>query len=278
VKRSELPELASASYEALVASETVLWRSAPLRARPAVVALVDTSCDDSFLDLVRTSLHAALLASGPHALFGLATLSGRLQLWDLQAAGPPVARSVALHHATAAVPLSDVLPLPAFLTSVGCWRDSIEAAIDALRPAPPAERANCWHADDPGRNEEEEEEEEGDLRCLGPAMDALITYLAACCPPGAPAPLAHQVAPPATDAFPALRLLVFLSGPPRGGAGAPEAARWAEAQAALFPASLRDGALPAAAAAADALGESGSAFYLQAGERAAVRRVASCFP
>ena len=88
------------------------------------MAVVDTCTDSACLDATRTALHTALLASGPHALFGLVTVSARVTLWDVRAS-PPVAchTNVAPLHprggaASASpgrvcVPLSDVMPLEA---------------------------------------------------------------------------------------------------------------------------------------------------------------------
>lgn len=79
------------------------------------MAVVDTACDDDFLELVRNSLLSALLAIGPHALFGLVTLSSRIGVWDLQGSVPAV-RHVAVASrggdaGSALLQLSDVLPL-----------------------------------------------------------------------------------------------------------------------------------------------------------------------
>lgn len=104
-----------------------------------MVALVDTACDGVFLETVRSALLAALLAAGPTALFGLATLSHRVGLWDLQG-GVPAVRYVPLAarggpDAATAVELADALPLEAFLAPIDRWRDEIEAALEALQPA-----------------------------------------------------------------------------------------------------------------------------------------------
>ena len=85
------------------------------------MAVVDTCTDSARLDTVRTALHAALLAAGPHALFGLLTVAGRVTMWDVRGS-PPVASHVhvgPLHTRGPAsappghvcVPLSDVMPL-----------------------------------------------------------------------------------------------------------------------------------------------------------------------
>ena len=102
-----------------------------------MVALVDTACDEAFLDAVRSALGAALLAAGPGTLFGLATVSHRLGLWDLQ--GPaPVVRYVPLAAgstpAVCSLALAAALAPEAFLAPIDRWRDEIEFAMEAMRP------------------------------------------------------------------------------------------------------------------------------------------------
>ena len=160
-RRGDLPELATSAFECLVASQTVRVQDAPfhcrcalawlpggtqhdtqltaLYRRPVVVALVDAACDDAFLETVRSALLAALLAAGPASLFGLATVSHRVGLWDLQGDVPAV-RHVPLAarggtEAATALELADALPLEAFLAPIDRWRDEIEAGLEALRPA-----------------------------------------------------------------------------------------------------------------------------------------------
>ncbi len=161
-RRGDLPELASGAFECLVASQRVDLVNAPLAARcahsaraqparadfharrPVIVALVDSICDETFLETVRSALLAALLAAGPTALFGLATLSHRVGLWDLQGAVtavrhvPLAARGGAA--AATALELAEALPLEAFLAPIDRWRDEIEAGLEALRPASCEER------------------------------------------------------------------------------------------------------------------------------------------
>ena len=213
-----------------------------------MVALVDAACDAAFLKAVRAALLAALLAAGPATLFGLATCARRVALWDVQGAAPavrlvPLAPDEAAADAPCALDLADALPLEAFLAPLDAWRDEAEAALEALR------------ADERGS---------GAPRAFGAALDALLTMLGA--PGGGAAPLG---APP-PPAFPAVRVLAFLSGPPNAGAGALDAACWEEAAPALAaaPSAL---AAEAALAAADALARPQTDFYAEAGARAAVR-------
>jgi len=227
-------------------------RDAPRARSPVVVALVDAACDASFLDAVRSALLAALLAAGPAALFGLATASRRVALWDLQG-GAPAVRLVPLApdggaDAGCALDLSEALPLEAFLAPLDLWRDEAEAALEALRP------------DEAGA---------AGPRAFGPALDALLTML------GAPGGGAPQPGAPLPPAFPAVRVLAFVAGPPNAGAGAIDAARWEEAAPALA-AAQSPAAAEAALAAADALARPQTDFYAEAGARAAVRASCAC--
>jgi hypothetical protein len=92
--------------------------------RPVYVAVVDTCTDTARLDATRTALHTALLAAGPHALFGLVTVSARVTLWDVRGS-PPVACHVdvapnnprgaaaSASPGRVCVPFTDVMPLEA---------------------------------------------------------------------------------------------------------------------------------------------------------------------
>ena len=112
-----------------------------------MVALVDVSGDEPYLETVRSALLAALLAAGPAALFGLATLSHRVGLWDLQGDVPAVRHVPLAAHAGAgaacALELADALPLHAFLAPVDRWRDEIEAGLEAMSPISAEERADA---------------------------------------------------------------------------------------------------------------------------------------
>lgn len=84
--------------------------------RPVCVAVVDTCTDDMCADAVRTALHAALLASGPHTLFGLITVARRVTLWDVRATPPSrchVNVSSGGPDGHVGVPLTDIMPLQA---------------------------------------------------------------------------------------------------------------------------------------------------------------------
>lgn len=111
-------------------------------------------------------------------------------------------------------------------------------------------------------------------RAFGPALDALLSYLGATPSGFGPSPVSPFEAP----RFPSVRVMTFLSGAPNLGLGALDRKRWLEAQNAVFPPRLSQttdtvytAALVQAAAAADALGEPQTEFYVEASSRAAVR-------
>ena len=209
---------------------------------------MDAACDAAFLEAVRAALLAALLAAGPATLFGLATCSRRVALWDLQGAAPavrlvPLAPDMGSGEASCALELADALPLEAVLAPRDVWRDEAEAALEALR------------ADERGS---------GGPRAFGAALDALLSML------GAPGGAAQPLGAPPPPTFPSVRVLAFLSGPPNAGAGALDGARWEEAAPALAAAPSA-AAAEAALTAADALARPQTEFYAEAGARAAVR-------
>ncbi|CAI5496509.1 unnamed protein product [Closterium sp. Naga37s-1] len=135
--------------------------------------MVDVSGSEEFLELVKSSLLAALEALSPAALFGLVTFGSKVGLYDLQ--GPvaavksvaipsspslcshpayiplhpsppptrwgPVAavKSVAIPSSSAhrlPLALGDLLPLPAFLASLSRHKEDAAAALKTPRPPP----------------------------------------------------------------------------------------------------------------------------------------------
>ncbi|GFR45227.1 hypothetical protein Agub_g6624 [Astrephomene gubernaculifera] len=112
---------------------------------PTVLALVDTSAGEEFLELVRSSLEAALEALPPVTRFGLITMSHRIGLYDVRAPEPcvryvplyePVLRPGSSPASSAAAspavgaPLGEVLPLSALLAPVGAYKGAITRALE----------------------------------------------------------------------------------------------------------------------------------------------------
>ncbi|KAJ6897370.1 protein transport protein SEC24 [Populus alba x Populus x berolinensis] len=113
-----------------------------MQARPVYVAAVDLSSSEEFLELTKSALQAALEALAPGSLFGLATFSHKMGLYDVQ--GPiPVVKNVFISpdtEGTLPIELEDVMPLLQFLAPVETCKDRITAALDTLRPTTSWER------------------------------------------------------------------------------------------------------------------------------------------
>ncbi|KAI4334227.1 hypothetical protein L6164_018943 [Bauhinia variegata] len=121
---------------------------AALPSRPVYVAAVDLSSSEEFLELTKSAVLAALEALAPGSLFGLATFSHKLGLYDVQ--GP-------------------IAVIKNFLAPVETCKDRIASALETLRPTTSWERTTAaGHGLD------------SDLmggRGFGVAMEALLNYL-----------------------------------------------------------------------------------------------------
>ncbi|GJP49481.1 hypothetical protein CLOM_g8679 [Closterium sp. NIES-68] len=232
---------------------------AEIRKRPVYIAMVDVSGSEEFLELVKSSLLAALEALSPAALFGLVTFGSKVGLYDLQ--GPTASlKSVAIPASPShrlPLALGDLLPLQAFLASVAHHKDHIAAALETLRPAPPSldldASGGVKGGKDAGRGEAGRRRD--GVRGFGTALDALIRYLGGM-EDGPSARLARGLradiisggaggnvsiaaaaaaaaAAGAVGPFVGARLLVFLSGAPNHGMGALSTDRYETALASL---------------------------------------------
>ncbi|KAG5515797.1 hypothetical protein RHGRI_036743 [Rhododendron griersonianum] len=177
-----------------------------MQARPVYVAAVDLSSSEEFLELIKSALLAALEALGPGSLFGLATFSHKIGLYDVQ--GPvPVVKNVFIPpdvDDTLPMELEDVMPLLSFLAPVETCKDRIASALEALRPT------NSWE-----RTTAAGQGLDGVLlggRGFGIAMDALFNYLSS----------------EYGSTFALARVFAFLSGPPDFGAGQLDTRRYGE--------------------------------------------------
>ncbi|XP_028773087.1 protein transport protein sec24 isoform X1 [Neltuma alba] len=179
---------------------------AVMQARPVYVAAVDLSASEEFLDLIKSALLAALEALAPGSLFGLATFSHKLGLYDVQ--GPiPVVKNVFIPpdtEGTLAIELEDVMPLLQFLAPVETCKERIASALETLRPTTSWERTTAA-----GQGLD------GVLiggRGFGVAMEALFNYLGS----------------EYGNTFALARVFAFLSGPPDYGAGQLDTRRYGE--------------------------------------------------
>ena len=104
---------------------------------PAFIALVDTSGTEDQLELVKSAILAGLEGLPPNALFGLATFSENLGIYDVQGKVPSV-RYVPLpcdldttEEYTNDV-LKDVVPLKWFLAPVGDHKEAFTTALESI--------------------------------------------------------------------------------------------------------------------------------------------------
>ncbi|GMH12173.1 hypothetical protein Nepgr_014014 [Nepenthes gracilis] len=176
------------------------------QARPVYVVAVDLSSSEEFLELTKSALLAALEALGHGALFGLATFSHKLGLYDVQ--GPiPVVKHVFIPpelDGTVPIELEDVMPLLSFLAPVDTCKDNIASALETLKPISSWERTTAA-----GQGLD------GVLlggRGFGAAMEALFNYLG----------------PEYGSTFALARVFAFLSGAPDYGAGQLDTRRYGE--------------------------------------------------
>ncbi|CAM8964192.1 unnamed protein product [Rhodiola kirilowii] len=177
-----------------------------MQARPVYVAAVDLSSSEEFLELTKSALLAALEALGPGSLFGIATFSHKLGLYDVQ--GPvPLVKNVFIPpdaDKKLTIELEDVMPLLSFLAPVDTCKDNIAAALETLKPT------TSWV-----RTAAAGQGFDGVLlggRGFGAAMEALFNYLGA----------------EYGNTYALARIFAFLSGPPDYGAGQLDTQRYGE--------------------------------------------------
>nr|XP_009411948.1 PREDICTED: protein transport protein SEC23-like [Musa acuminata subsp. malaccensis] len=200
----DCPELSSSFIDLEIPVEGS--GEAEIQARPVYVAAVDLSSSEEFLELVKSSLLAALEALVPGSLFGLVTFSHKVGIYDVQ--GPiAVVKNVFIppdSEGRLPVDLEDVMPLLSFLAPVETCKDRIAAALETLKPTTSWERTTAA-----GQGLD------GVLlggRGFGVAMTALIDYLSS----------------EYGSTFALARVFVFLSGPPDYGAGQLDTGRYGE--------------------------------------------------
>ncbi|THU68747.1 hypothetical protein C4D60_Mb08t07110 [Musa balbisiana] len=205
----DCPELSSSFIDLEIPVEGS--GEAEIQARPVYVAAVDLSSSEEFLELVKSSLLAALEALVPGSLFGLVTFSHKVGLYDVQ--GPiAVVKNVFIppdSEGRLPVDLEDVMPLLSFLAPVETCKDRIAAALETLKPTTSWERTTAA-----GQGLD------GVLlggRGFGVAMTALIDYLSS-----------EYGSTFALGVSKTARVFVFLSGPPDYGAGQLDTGRYGE--------------------------------------------------
>ncbi|KAK6138301.1 hypothetical protein DH2020_027947 [Rehmannia glutinosa] len=153
IARYALPDSCPENMSSFIDLELPLEESDEMQARPVYVAAVD------------------LTSLGPGSLFGLATFSHKIGLYDVQ--GPiPVVKNVFIPPDSVGnltMELEDVMPLFSFLAPVDTCKDRIASALETLKPTTSWERTTAA-----GQGVD------GVLlggRGFGVAMEALLKYL-----------------------------------------------------------------------------------------------------
>ncbi|CAL0333968.1 unnamed protein product [Lupinus luteus] len=199
-------EMMSSFVDLELPQEESLDGGAAVQACPVYVAAVDLSSSEEFLELTKSALLAALEALAPGSLFGLATFSHKLGLYDVQ--GPiPVVKNVFIPpdaEGTLPIELEDVMPLLQFLAPVETCKDRIASALETLRPTSSWERTTA-------AGQGLDSVLLGG-RGFGVAMEALCNYLGS----------------EYGNTFALARVFAFLSGPPDFGAGQLDTRRYGE--------------------------------------------------
>eukprot|EP00958_Prasinococcus_capsulatus_P025539 scaffold4372_cov397-Prasinococcus_capsulatus_cf.AAC.23 len=202
--RRHLPELRDGVVEMQLSEETPdELELDDVHSVPVYIAVVDLASNEEFLELVKSSLLAALEAMGPLARFGLITVSHKIGLYDVQGK-VPVVRHISLNVAAggeALVPLEDAMPLSVLLAPVAEFKENISAVLESLYPVSPVD--NNGLAVGGGSNGNAGVDEPA--RALGAALKVIVQYGAGEGDEG--------------TAFLNARLMCFLSGPPNCGFG-----------------------------------------------------------
>ncbi|KAL0460792.1 UNVERIFIED_CONTAM: protein transport protein Sec24A [Sesamum latifolium] len=206
IARYSQPESCPENMSSFIDLELPLEESEEMQARPVYVAAVDLSSSEEFLELTKSALLAALEALGPGSLFGLATFSHKIGLYDVQ--GPiPVVKNVFIPPDSVGnltMELEDVMPLFSFLAPVDTCKERIASALETLKPTTSWERTTAA-----GQGVD------GVLlggRGFGVAMEALLRYLGS----------------EYGNTYALARVFAFLSGPPDYGLGQLDTRRYGE--------------------------------------------------
>lgn len=206
IARYSLPQSCPENVSSFIDLELPLEGAEELQPTPVYVAAVDLSCSEEFLELTKSALLAALEALGPGSLFGLATFSHKVGIYDVQGAIPVVKNVFIPPDSESSLPveLEDVMPLSSFLAPVDTYKDRISSALETLKPT------TSWE-----RNTGSGQGLDGVLlggRGFGVAMEALLNYLGS----------------EYGNTFALARIFAFLSGPPDYGAGQLDTRRYGE--------------------------------------------------
>ncbi|PIN00483.1 Vesicle coat complex COPII, subunit SEC24/subunit SFB2 [Handroanthus impetiginosus] len=204
IVRYSLPQNCPENMSSFVDLELPLEGSEEMQARPVYVAAVDLSSSEEFLELTKSALLAALEALGPGSLFGLATFSHKIGLYDVQGPIPVVKNVFVPPDSNLTMELEDVMPLFSFLAPVDTCKDRIASALETLKPTTSWERTTAAG-----------QAVDGVLlggRGFGVAIEALLKFLGS----------------EYGNTYALARVFAFLSGPPDFGLGQLDTRRYGE--------------------------------------------------
>uniref|UniRef100_A0A7S0EQM2 Protein transport protein SEC23 n=1 Tax=Hanusia phi TaxID=3032 RepID=A0A7S0EQM2_9CRYP len=103
--------------------------------RPAVVAVVDVSGSEDFVEVVKSGILALLEAIPPYVLFGLVTVSDSIGVYDMRSSFPHCLRIPVPEDGELDVAIADVLPPDCFLVQMGSNKQTITAAVESISAA-----------------------------------------------------------------------------------------------------------------------------------------------
>jgi hypothetical protein len=131
--RNRVPELSGAVYELEMSpskdDELAFGES------QAFIAIVDTSGDSDFMELVRNGLGAAVSALSAGDFFGIVTVGQDVGLYDMRGEVPSVRHIAIPTSGELPIGLDEVLPLDELLVPVNEYAEMIKLAIDSLLSA-----------------------------------------------------------------------------------------------------------------------------------------------
>ena len=99
---------------------------------PTYIFCVDVSGNSDYIELVKSSILAALEALSPEVFVGICVFSDKIGLYDLRCSVPHV-RNTRIHtNGFCSVALEDMFPLKEFLVKLGTSKDNICAAVESI--------------------------------------------------------------------------------------------------------------------------------------------------
>ena len=108
--------------------------------RPAVVAVVDVSGSEDFVEVVKSGILALLEALPPYVLFGLITVSDSIGVYDMRSSFPHCFQIPVPEDGELDVAIADILPADCFLVQLGSSKPTITAAVESISAAGSSEQ------------------------------------------------------------------------------------------------------------------------------------------